>query len=150
MTNSYHVYDVEEFQTKKNIYFKIQQSEYLVMLEVGVIWLLNQYRRDLVTATISEIDLIPATIAYRDGAFIHMEKEQVNANLTTKNKISNDLWLGDSGASCHMTNSDEGMYNCRDIKSPIKIGDGRTLYATKIGMKKLVVIQKDGSTLIIN
>jgi hypothetical protein len=119
------------------------------MLEVGVIWLLNQYRRDLVTATISEIDLIPATIAESEGAFIHLENEQVNANLTTKNKISNDLWLGDSGASCHMTNSDEGMYNCRDIKSPIKIGDGRTLYATKIGMKKLVVIQKDGSTLDI-
>jgi hypothetical protein len=64
-------------------------------------------------------------------------------------KISNDSWLDDSGASCHMTNSDEGMYNCRNIKSPIKIGDGRTRYATKIGTKKLMVIQKDGSTLDI-
>jgi hypothetical protein len=149
MTNRYHIYDVTELQTDKNISFTIRQMEYLAMLEAGVTWLLNQYRRDLVAATNSEIDLITATIAESDGAFIHVDKEENNANFTAKKNISNDLCLGDSGASCHMTDSNEGMYNCRDIKSPIKIGDGRTLYATKIGTKKLVVIQKDGSTLDI-
>jgi hypothetical protein len=130
---------IEELHEKLNL-------RYLAMLEVGVTWLLNQYRRDLVTATISEIALIPATIAESDGVFIHVNDEQVNANLNMKKQISTDLRLGDSGASCHMTNNDEGMYNCRDINSPIKIDDGRKLYATKIGTKILVVIQKDSST----
>lgn len=40
---------------------------------------------------------------------------------------------------------EDGMYDCRDIQSPIKIKYGRTLYATKIGKKILVAIKKDGS-----
>jgi hypothetical protein len=111
MAHSYHVCDVTEFQTIKNIYFSIPQMEYLVMLQVGAIWLVNQYRRDLIFATVNE------------GAFINVH-EQVIININTEKNISTDLWLGDSGASCHMTCSEEGMYNCRDIKSPLRLVTG--------------------------
>lgn len=137
MANSYHLYDVGEYETNDHNYFDILQNEYLVMLEVGALWLINQYRRDLPMATVD------------DGAFTTID-DCINVNMNTKNNHSNNLkgiWLGDSGASCHMTCDEDGMYDCREIKSPIKIGDGRTLYATKIGKKKLMVIQKDGTTL---
>jgi hypothetical protein len=64
----------------------------------------------------------------------------------SKDKISATTWLGDTGASCHLTNSDEGMYDVQMIKSPVKIGSGKSMTATKIGKKRMTVIQKDGST----
>ena len=33
-----------------------------------------------------------------------------------KNKET-DLWLGDTGASTHMTNNDDGMFDCKIINS---------------------------------
>jgi len=57
------------------------------------------------------------------------------------------LWLGDSGASCHMTAFDSGLFDWEPIRSPIRIGNGKTLTATKIGKIKLTVMQVDGTTL---
>jgi hypothetical protein len=56
-----------------------------------------------------------------------------------------NVWLGDSGASCHMTHSDEGFTNWRNISSEVQLGNGEILKATKIGDKKMTIIQKDGS-----
>jgi hypothetical protein len=64
----------------------------------------------------------------------------------SKDKITPTTWLGDTGASCHLTNSDDGMFDVQVIKSPVKIGSGKTMNATKIGKKRLTVMQKDGST----
>jgi hypothetical protein len=47
--------------------------------------------------------------------------------------------------SFHMTCSDKGMFNCRIIKSSVKIGNGKELPATKIGDKRMTVVQNDGS-----
>jgi hypothetical protein len=54
------------------------------------------------------------------------------------------LWLADSGASCHMTFNEEGMFDCRDVHSPIKIGNGKSMVATKIGRKRLTMVMPDG------
>jgi hypothetical protein len=51
------------------------------------------------------------------------------------------VWIGDSGASCHMTNSEEGMFNFRSIKQGIKMADGTILEATKCG--DIVMTNKD-------
>lgn len=56
----------------------------------------------------------------------------------------------DSGASSHMFNSDDGMYNVRETESLITIGNGKTLKATKQGSIRATVLQKDGSTLDID
>jgi hypothetical protein len=61
-------------------------------------------------------------------------------------RFGKNTWLGDSAASTHMGNDDIGMFDVQVINSSIKIGDGKTLTATKIGKKRLTVIQEDGTT----
>jgi len=58
-------------------------------------------------------------------------------------------WLADSGASCHLTHTDEGMYNVRHINSSIKVGSGKLLIATKIGSMTFRTDQKDGTSATI-
>jgi hypothetical protein len=48
---------------------------------------------------------------------------------------NSDLWIVDTGASCHMTCSDEGMFNCKTIHEDIKVGDGNLIKAMKKGSK---------------
>ena len=55
-------------------------------------------------------------------------------------KITSSTFLGDSGASTHMGNSDEGMYDVTIISSPVKIGNGITLTATKIGKRNMTAM----------
>lgn len=62
--------------------------------------------------------------------------------MRTTNK---NLWIGDSGASCHMTCSLDGMTNLRDIDSPVQVGTGQAIQCTKIGDKRVCAIQSDGS-----
>ncbi len=59
------------------------------------------------------------------------------------------LWMGDSGSSCHFTNDDSGLFNWKPIKEGISLGDGRKVYATKIGTLRLEVHQKNGSKSIV-
>jgi hypothetical protein len=55
-------------------------------------------------------------------------------------------WIGNTGASCHLMNSDIGMYDVEMIQSPIKIGNGKVLIMTKIGKKQITTQQQDAST----
>jgi len=64
-------------------------------------------------------------------------------------KVDADIWLGDSGASCHMTRSDEGMFDVTDINQEIKIGNGKSIRATKEGKLRVQALQKSGKTLDI-
>jgi hypothetical protein len=58
---------------------------------------------------------------------------------------NNNLWVGDSGASCHMTCSLEGMKNIRKINSPIQVGTGDAVECTKVGDKSVCIVQEDGA-----
>ena len=60
-------------------------------------------------------------------------------------KENKNYFIGDSGASCHMTHSDEGLFNSKDINEPITVGNGQVVMATKIGDKRMSLKQKDGS-----
>jgi hypothetical protein len=51
--NSYYLNDFDDFETDDNNYLSMSQDEYCCMLEVGSIWLLNQYLRDLPIAPIN-------------------------------------------------------------------------------------------------
>ncbi len=53
-------------------------------------------------------------------------------------------WIADSGASSHITNDDTGLYDVQEVKEPVKIGDGKTVYATKIGKLNVTTALKDG------
>jgi hypothetical protein len=54
--------------------------------------------------------------------FISIQKENLR-----------QILVGDSGASCHMTNTEEGLHNWRPIKQGVRMGDGNVLEATKCG-----------------
>jgi hypothetical protein len=59
-----------------------------------------------------------------------------NVTFTTiamKNNFANDLWILDSGASCHYCRSVEGLTDVKEINESIKIGNGDLMKATKIG-----------------
>ena len=48
-------------------------------------------------------------------------------------KLTEDAWIADSGAMCHITNSMKGMFDIEDVQECIKIGTGKETYATKCG-----------------
>ena len=55
-------------------------------------------------------------------------------------------WIGDSGSSCHLENDDSGMYDVTIISDTIRTAEkGNTICATKMGQKKYVVRQVDGT-----
>ena len=66
-------------------------------------------------------------------------------NVGYNDEILKNTWIADSGASTHMGNSDVGMTNVREVNSPVQIGNGKTLRATKIGDKHMTVLSKDGT-----
>jgi hypothetical protein len=63
----------------------------------------------------------------------------------TMRTVNKNLWIGDLGASCHMTCSLDGMVNIRDINSPVQVGSGESLECMKIGDKHLCAVQSDGT-----
>jgi hypothetical protein len=70
----------------------------------------------------------------------------VGLNLDVVSKNLGNFWLEDLGASCHTTFSEEGMYDCKEVCVPIKIGNGKSMVATKIGKKKVTMVFADGRT----
>jgi hypothetical protein len=68
----------------------------------------------------------------------------VGLNLDGVSKTMGNSWLADLDASRHMTFSEEGMYDCKDLHVPIKIGNGKSMVATKIGKKKVMMVLADG------
>jgi hypothetical protein len=75
-----------------------------------------------------------------------MPMTDVGLNLDGVSKNMGNLWLADSVASCHMTLSEEGMYDCKEFCVPITIGNGKAMIATKIGKKKVTMVLADGRT----
>jgi hypothetical protein len=53
--------------------------------------------------------------------------------ITMKNNFANDLWILDSGARFHYCRSVEGLKDAKEIDELIKIGNGDSMKATKIG-----------------
>ena len=64
------------------------------------------------------------------------------------NELSVDkcIWIGDTGASCHFKNEEEGLYDVEEIKDEIQIGKG-SMIATKKGKLKVNIKQPDGTTV---
>jgi hypothetical protein len=69
-----------------------------------------------------------------------------------KNNFANDLWILDSGASCHYCRSVEWLTDVKEIDESIKIGNSDSMKATKIGNLKCEVTQINGEkfTMIMN
>jgi hypothetical protein len=59
------------------------------------------------------------------------------------------IWIGDTGASCHFTNDDCGMFNWKPINDKIGVVDGNVAVATKEGNIRLRVMQRNGKVCIV-
>ena len=42
------------------------------------------------------------------------------------------IWVADSGSSTHMGFEEEGMFDVRNVNSPVKVGSGKYLKAAKM------------------
>jgi hypothetical protein len=82
----------------------------------------------------------------RDMGAVTVEAE---SNNSVSDNISMDkyLWHGDSSASCHEANDTAGIFDYSRINSYLKIANGKYLYSSKIGKKKVMIVQANGSTL---
>ena len=62
------------------------------------------------------------------------------------NKLKDNTWLCDSGATCHLMNDPTGVYDIIEIYETAIIGDGNGLKITKKGKLYVIVKQNNGST----
>jgi hypothetical protein len=144
--------------------------EFHKILKYGALWLVNRHQRqgydsnpnpneanytfnsedetwDTEAETTLETTLendeisLPVMVECKESTNMALKSNQLNSVSSRK-----DLWIADSGASCHMTNSKYGMINLVKNNSEIKIGNGKTIQSNYIGQKRLIVIQDDGST----
>ena len=63
--------------------------------------------------------------------------------------MTTEVWIGDTGASCHMRSSIAGIFDLKPGSGSIKVGSGKILKIVKIGKFRGEVTQKDGSTRIL-
>jgi hypothetical protein len=66
-----------------------------------------------------------------------------------ENNFANDLWILDSGASCHYCRSVEGLTDVKEINESIKIGNDGFMKVTKIGNLKCEVTQINGEKFTV-
>ena len=78
-----------------------------------------------------------------------MEMDLVLSNPTEVESWDSKLWLGDTGSSCHMTNTLEGIKNITKINICIMFGNGQRLKATYIGEKVGSLTQRHGNIVPI-
>ena len=80
------------------------------------------------------------------------QKEEEPANNTEVSFVATNkllekkkLWIGDTGASIHMKNSLEGLYDLCEEETTNRIGNRTEIKSTTIGTLKAIVEQEDGT-----
>jgi hypothetical protein len=161
-------------QILKNIgnitfYTRLYDEHYLELIKPiqrprPIIWEYTEYERNLMVRWGVHIiqQFVSDNFSSPDEyCFMMSEFNKWNINNTNKkynitnnkwlNQPTNNLgkgthiWIADSGASCHFTNDDTGMYNCQQIHERICVGDGREVLATKQGSILVEVHQRNGT-----
>jgi hypothetical protein len=61
-------------------------------------------------------------------------------------EIYPNLWIGDTGATSHMTCCKTGLFDVRPSDHSVLVGDGRSLKVEKVGKLKLVFEGKGQET----
>ena len=60
-----------------------------------------------------------------------------------KYNLNPNTFFADSACSSHMGSCDSGMFDTKEEKCSVRIGDGKILTSTKVGKKRVTVVQKD-------
>jgi hypothetical protein len=64
-------------------------------------------------------------------------------------KISELTWIADTGASSHMTNSLDGMFDLQKCNTEIKLGNGKSMKALKQGKYRGIIKQDNGKSITL-
>jgi len=82
------------------------------------------------------------------------ETTKANVALMTKptqleswDKLDDDVWIADSGATCHITKLSAGMYDVTELNESIEVADGNMIKVAKIGKLDVDIQQKNGKTV---
>ena len=67
------------------------------------------------------------------------------SNEMTLSSIGNDIFIGDSAATSHMTNNKPGVYDLILIRGSVMIGNGESISCTHKGKLDVICKHKDGS-----
>ena len=59
------------------------------------------------------------------------------------------MWIGDSGATVHITNDDTGMFNIKKCDFDITVGNQETTKCTKMGDINLKLKNSTGTTVTV-
>ena len=70
------------------------------------------------------------------------EEAHVGQNYDT---LTEDTWLIDSAATCHMTYNEEGLYEVQEIKDEVIVGNKQRIPLIKQGLLDITIQQKDGT-----
>jgi hypothetical protein len=81
---------------------------------------------------------------------VHNSNDVAFTSFETKNNLSSDVWILNSGASCHYSQSMEGLTDVKDVNESIKIGNGCAMRACKIGNLNCEVTQLDGRKFVVS
>ena len=73
--------------------------------------------------------------------------EEVALMANGSGMINKHTWIADSGASSHLTNDPDGLYDVKPVDTEIRLGDDHAVKAEKKGKLKVLVKQADGSTI---
>ena len=68
------------------------------------------------------------------------------SNEMTLSRIGDDIFIGDSAATSHMTNNKTGVYNLTPIRHSVMIGNGESISCAHKGKLDVICKHKDGST----
>ena len=79
-------------------------------------------------------------------------QEDNEVSLTARNEVANrclikdkeELWIGDSGASGHMVNSDKNMFDCKEIDEEVEVANDDFMRATKRGKLAVYALNRAG------
>ena len=72
------------------------------------------------------------------------DRALVTKEMTLSN-IGNDIFIGDSAATCHMMSNKTGVYNLTPIRGSVMIGNGERISCTHKGKLDVICKHRDGS-----
>ena len=114
-----------------------------ILLRMGVEWIHMQIPSKLYFT--QQPIFINEKVVEQAKPTLDIENDCASFSNENTSKISNNFWLGDTGASCHMCNDDTHMYDYKLIKSEVQVGNGNLVNAEKIGKLKVNVKQQNGT-----
>ena len=78
-------------------------------------------------------------------AMTTIDNEMILMTDCNHNTFHNFTWIADSGATTHMTNSLDGMFDLTDAKVSISVGDGRKMKTLRTGKWRGTAIDSEGT-----